>query len=273
MNRTVGCWISLVLFAVVGCTPRVMVRPNPGPETPGIRYYRPKPYLLITPLVVERSKKDSAAITPFLADEFVTIELQYLPDFAEEYAIDIRAGLGTNKTEVTLKDGWNLTGLTTDLDAQADENIEAMAGLIRSIGSLPQLSAIERPAGNDDKVSAIVRATNVPLGFYEAVIGRDACGRKQLYGWRYVGFQPFNGCPTTVSGQESTQCNDFDTYGLVFDNGVMTFKQLGVIRQLDQSYAYQYQPVGRPEDVPAGTVEPLPQVESEPTVGGSQTGM
>ena len=36
-----------------------------------------------------------------------------------------------------------------------------------------------------------ILATNIPFGFYEAVIARDPKGKKQLYGWRYVGFMPF----------------------------------------------------------------------------------
>jgi hypothetical protein len=103
-----------------------------------------------------------------------------------------------------------------------------------------------------------VRASNVPLGFYEAVLARDPQGRKQLYGWRYVGFQPFNGCPLAAGGQEPACCNDFETYGLVFDNGIMTFKRLGVVRGLDQAYNYEYEPVTEPADIPSRTMEPLP---------------
>ncbi|MEM9589491.1 MAG: hypothetical protein AAGA03_19570, partial [Planctomycetota bacterium] len=60
-RRLLACVaILLLLLAVLmtGCTPRVIVRPNPGPTDQGIRYYRPKPYLKVEPaeIAVDRRK-------------------------------------------------------------------------------------------------------------------------------------------------------------------------------------------------------------------------
>ena len=64
-----------------GCLlPRTTVVSNPGPRDKGIRFYRPKPYLLVKPTRYEEEK-------------YVTLSLEYLPDFSEEYSIRIRSGL------------------------------------------------------------------------------------------------------------------------------------------------------------------------------------
>jgi hypothetical protein len=71
-----------------------------------------------------------------------------------------------------------------------------------------------------------VPARNVPLGYYEAVIGKNRHGKKQLFGFRYVGFLPFQACPIELCGSASAACDDCLLYGLTFDSGVMTFKPL-----------------------------------------------
>src|SRR5262249_10468075 len=60
----------------------------------GIRYWRPKPYLLVTPA-------DPTG-------RMVNLKLEYLPDFSEEYSLHLRG-----KASVALKDGWNLVGVNT----------------------------------------------------------------------------------------------------------------------------------------------------------------
>lgn len=281
-NRIISTMVMCaILSAVCGCLPRVSVRPNPGPCTPGIRYYRPKPYLFISPaaesVAVEKKEDKTVTTTEGVADKYVQIQLQWLPDFSEEYAINIRSGLGTNETEITLENGWNLTGLNTKLDSQTDENITAVAELIKAIPT----SAATRFAGDkvrNEAEAKVVRATNVPLGYYESVIGRDKCGKKQFYGWRYVGFAPFNGCPIKTSGQDCMPCNAMDLYGLTFDNGIMTFKRLHKVEEIGQRYNYETTPAmptlpdrngvpGRPthsEEIHELPV-PLPLADSLPT--------
>ena len=85
-----------------GCTPRLRVRQSPGPKDTGIRYYRPKPYLRIEPAssVVAEGKK----ITQTPSDEFVSISMEYLPDFSEEYSIEVCPGLGSANVTVGLTD-------------------------------------------------------------------------------------------------------------------------------------------------------------------------
>ena len=155
-----------------------------------------------------------------------TIQLQYLPDFSEEYAIDVRAGLGKANVQINLADGWNLTSINQDLDSQTDENLAAAANLAGAV--LPGLAS----GGGDGKPESRgfkVAASNVPLGYYESVVGADSCGRKRLYGFRYVGFMPFQGCPLEMGGALPDCCETSPIYGLVFEDGVMRFKALGEI--------------------------------------------
>jgi hypothetical protein len=197
------------------------VRKNPDDCDQGIRYYRPKPFLLIQPSEAG-------------ADQYVSISLQYLPDFSEEYSIRVRSGLGINRTKVTLKDGWNLTQIDQDLDAQFDESVRALAELVDAL-PIPTAGRVDANGS-----PLVVRATNVPLGFYESIISRGGDGKKRLYGWRYVGFHPFNACPSESCGVDYVDCQPHDIYALVFERGVMTFKQVG---QVDPECSHDRQTV------------------------------
>ncbi len=216
--------LSALLF--VGCAPRVTVKPNPGPNTKGIRYYRPKPYLLLTPF--EHAKTDSTeegtttTITG-LSSEHVKINLEWLPDFAEEYAIQVQPGVGTVNSKVTLENGWNLTQIDTEIDYQLDELIEAIGS---AAGELAPLAGAGIKSNETAEKPIVCLATNVPLGYYEAVLGRTPDGQKRLYGWRYVGFMPYAQCPVESTGLDCVPCQSMDLYGLVFHNGVMTFKPI-----------------------------------------------
>ena len=201
------CWLLLL-----GCTPRVIVRQSPTADDEGIRYYRPKPYLLISAL-----QKDTVA-----SPDYVSITLDYLPDFSEEYSINVRPGLGIAEVNVGLEDGWNLVSLNQKLDSQTDENIKATSELLKSVAGLASPNSGSPTA----RPVAQVPAHNVPLGYYEAVIGKNRHGKKQLFGFRYIGFLPFQACPVDLCGSATAACDNCMLYGLTFDSGVMTFKPL-----------------------------------------------
>ena len=218
--------IALLLLACcvaqIGCTPRVVVRSQPRSGDPGIRYYRPKPYLKIEPAEIAIDKNQTK-IVPGL----VRISLVYMPDFSEEYSIDVRPGLGTADVGIKLEDGWNLTEISQDLDSQTDENISAVGDLLSGLGDVVPTAA----GGRSSDVSFTVPARNVPIGFYESVIGRDGHGCKRLYGFRYVGFVPFSPCPLNMTGHEHAVCGDMcgALYGLSFIDGQMVFQPLDVM--------------------------------------------
>ncbi|MFY7953598.1 MAG: hypothetical protein ACOVT5_13920 [Armatimonadaceae bacterium] len=190
----------------LGCA-STTVKKDPGLHDRGVRFYRPKPYLLLTP-------------TQAAGDDQVSISLQYLPDYSEEYSIHVRAGIGANKSKIKLDNGWNLTGIDYDVDSKTSENINAAANL------LDKASKIIPSSQNSTGEAVQVKATNVPLGYYESVLSPGPDGRKQLYGWRYVGFLPYAQCPVAMSGKGCADCQSEVMYGLVFENGVMTFKPM-----------------------------------------------
>jgi len=213
-------FVCLLSAVSTGCLPRTTVHKSPGPHDKGIRFYRPKPYLLVKPY--EEKGTDGVLRA---SKEAVQVSMEWLPDFSEEYSIQVRTGLGTNETNITLSNGWNLTQINTKLDSQFDENVNAIANLIGKTAP----GGLVREGGAPPRAQEfVVRATNVPIGYYEAMIGEGPDCRKHLYGWRYVGFVPYAACPIEPSGLQCASCNDgsLDLYGLVFIEGVMTFQRI-----------------------------------------------
>lgn len=225
-----------LLGLAVGCTPGVVVSRSGGSHDKGIRYYRPKPYLFIQPAGKQTTKYDDKgnpeATVAEPSDKTVSINLSYLPDFSEEYSIKVRSGLGIANVSLKLENGWNLTEINQQLDSQFDENVQAIAKLVESVGGVAAGPAGGKRLANGAVAPATqemrVVANNVPFGYYESILGTGPDGRKRLYGWRYVGFAPFNGCPVEGQGAETACCGEgtLDLYGLVFEQGVMTFKRL-----------------------------------------------
>ncbi len=229
LNKATVSVLLVLVFSVTGCVPRVLVRKSPGPADTGIRYYRPKPYLRIEPAGQVATEGKKSTVTP--SDEYVAISLEYLPDFSEEYSIDVRPGLGSANVSIGLADGWNLTSINQELDSEFDDNVKAVAELAKAAsGFIPTKGTGDGPDGTAPRM--VVPSTNVPIGYYESVIGKDSCGRKRLYGWRYIGFLPFSPCPTDMCGGDCIACGTTPSplYGIVFENGVMTFKSIDAIR-------------------------------------------
>lgn len=202
--------VAISVGILSGCA-TTTVKKNPGEHDRGVRYYRPKPYLLVQP-------------TTGKSDEFVTLTLDYLPDFSEEYSIHVKAGIGVNKTKITLENGWKLTQLDMDIDSKFNENVKAFGDLLKNAGEFTKAVKTEGTAPR-----MVVKSNNVPLGYYESVIDRGPDGKKRLYGWRYVGFMPYANCPVSAGGAECVDCHSEPIYGLIVREGVMTFVQLGKI--------------------------------------------
>jgi hypothetical protein len=234
-------WLCAFVLLSCGCTPALDVLRNPGPHDAGLRYYRPKPYLLVEPVAADAGGKDGAEKGCGPRGDLFKISLEYLPDFSEEYAVNVRTGLGACKTKLTLEHGWNLTAVDLDYESKASDNVNAAANLLKA--AVPDgPGAIARGSGQSNSTGAThqfcVRASNVPIGYYESVIGPDPCsGKKQLFGFRYVGFIPFASCPINPTGGTTGCCADgsMPLYGLVFERGVMTFKPLGYEIQPDNT--------------------------------------
>lgn len=241
--------IATGLGTLVGCSPRTVVKKNPGPTDTGVRYYRPKPYLMVKPAVNRNGEPIPG---------YFSLETTMLPDFSEEYSIHIRSGLGSNKTTLTLQDGWNLTQLNVDVDSQTDEKLRAMAEVMKGIPTS------EAGFGSPQRIE--VRGTNVPLGLYESILVHDGC-QKRLHGFRYVGFLPFagGGCDPVIGFDAG---GDDSIYGLVFDKtaNVMEFKSLQEVRgnRPQRDVVSTAIPTGTPVDVNSLLEDNLPSDAKRP---------
>jgi len=219
-------FVAIVMMAgltAAGCS-SVRVVKNPDEGDPGVRYYRPKPYLLVTPA-------DPTG-------RMVNLKLEYLPDYAEEYSVHVRG-----KAAVSLKDGWNLVALTTKGSPPPPPP--------------PKDEPAPPPPAPAPPVlpQAVVAATNVPMGYYESVY--ELIGpTKYFKGWKYIGFTVLgptrpgicrkpdysaangggggghghghggNGGNGNGFANVPGECFTGPLYGMVFFNGVMTFRQV-----------------------------------------------
>jgi hypothetical protein len=252
--------ITILMFAglLAGCS-SVSVIKNPGPEDTGIRYYRPKPYLLVTPA-------DATG-------RMVKLKVEYLPDYAEEYSVHPK---GKKPPQVQLKDGWNLVAVGGPAPPEKPEEAPPPA----------------TPVDPTKVPEFVVAASNVPIGLYESVFD-TTCGKKYLKGWRYVGFSPMGGgSPIGVdpssargpNGPAGFRSPDGSTpaypgapagssisgplYGLVFFNGVMTFRQLDEIAN-NMTCPQYLRPIPESTKAPAPTGTEMHE-EKKPQGEGTQ---
>lgn len=232
-----------ILCVTTGCLPSTRIVKNPGDRDRGVRYYRPKPYLFVKPLINKAGEPVSG---------FVSLEQIVLPDFSEEYSIHVRTGLGTNDTQITLKDGWRLDSLNVDLDSNFDDNLSAVADIVKAVPGLTS-------SNGEDKSSIAVPASNVPIGYYESVVSKGCDGKKRLYGFRYVGFMPYSSCPLESCGSVTTSCYDGQIYGLMFDGKQMTFQLLDDVGNRSESSSFPSNEYLKPERIVPETLPHRPE--------------
>jgi hypothetical protein len=135
----------------------------------GLRYYMPRPYLLVVQLPATATKTDSsngdngqvemdavpsgdksktntdaAASSPSSAPISDTsfmaatpqyqVKLVYLPDLEHPMAMSSSTGLfGTSTMTPTLQDGWMLTSLNANADSKMSETLTALASIAGSV--------------------------------------------------------------------------------------------------------------------------------------------
>jgi hypothetical protein len=254
-----------ILAMIAGCSPGAYVVKDPGPFNKGLRFYRPKPYVFLQPAPAPAAAADAAKATTVVDPSSKTyrMTLEYLPDFEEEYSIRVRPGLGTAKVNVNLENGWNLTSLTQDLDTKTAENLTAFVNMIKAVapgGLLATPQAMQKRDFPHGAPYVEVSGSNVPIGYYESVLMRDPAGKKQLLGFRYVGFLPFATGPG--AGISCTPEGPAQLYGLVSEKDKLTFKQLPIIESTPTSDNAQ----GASTATAAKPAEPAPPVH--PTTPG-----
>lgn len=156
--------ILITLLALAGCASIKVVRVDPskvdapvagatGEKTTGVLFYRPRPYLMVTEAAPAKDQTDSkpdptkpaepkpAEPTP----QVLSVQIIWLPDYSQEYEIQAHPGLGSVTMNPTLKDGWNLTGLSATADSKTAELITAATGLIGAVPKFHAATAKEKP--------------------------------------------------------------------------------------------------------------------------------
>ena len=144
--------LIIIAFVISGCTGievRKVTSKNED-SVKGIRYYRPWPYLLVT-----QNTEDISSLK---------LEIIYLPNTKESYAINMKSGVGTSDYSLALKDGWLLTEFNEKRDTQVPEFIDSVGGIF-SLADLTQLFRIDRNA----QVKTIVP------GLYSFKFDKDGC--------------------------------------------------------------------------------------------------
>ena len=157
-----------IAFALTSCAKMEVLRvANNNDETKGVRFYRPWPYLLISPVL----DKEGALLNTTIAT------IIWLPNLAEQYQILPDAGIGSVDISPTLTDGWNLTALNSKIDSKASENIGAIADLLSSIGEVKSPTAAVTDGGENVK--------KLPVGLYRLKLDTKTgfiCGIETVIG-------------------------------------------------------------------------------------------
>jgi len=148
------CFVLSAFFLLAGCAGVDVKKVTSGKEE-GIRFYRPHPYLLVTltpppttgaesgPSTADKPKPKQATPpadpTPATPDSTgkVYMQIVWLPDKSENYAIEIRSGLGTIDSSFQLKDGWQLTQFGGKIDTKIPETIAAVSSLLQAAAGVP----------------------------------------------------------------------------------------------------------------------------------------
>lgn len=143
----------IFLIAVVflaGCASTITGKPG---DADGIAYYMPRPYFLITKNIdhapskigktePKKNSEEKKVIkkTSIQAEnkkrDFYQFQVIYLPDLTQKRSLKIISRTGKIDTKITLKDGWQLTGINLDADADTAGIITAFASAIPSIAGL-----------------------------------------------------------------------------------------------------------------------------------------
>lgn len=242
-------FLALVAAAPGGCSFTKVVK-DPDDKDKGFRFYKSKPYLMVKPI-------DGASPNMY------SVELQHHADYSEEYSAHIYSGLGTNNTKLTFSPSGTLSETDVSVDSGASAFLTAAATLL---GTTPNLLAGRPPAAGGNTKSAkdgvptpfTVKAYGVPIGLYEAVLSAGVDGRKKLYGWRYVGFLPFDQCPVESAGGVAKSCDDNDLFGLVTIGNAMYFRRLADMKNEPEDKELNAPAPDAPAVV-LGECKPVPQ--------------
>ncbi len=122
-----------IFTAQTGCA-SIQIKPvtYQDSETQGLRFYQPRPYLLIT---LDQAKGCAAQVI-------------YLPDFSRGYAVTTSAGLGSVSFKPTLQNGWMLAGFDSKVQSETAQNLSALTGALAEAAKFGTLREFVSPPSN-----------------------------------------------------------------------------------------------------------------------------
>lgn len=163
LNRLVPVFLILFLCGCATTPYSIPLSHKAKTHSPGkgIPYYLPHPYLVVTKNLVfvatektestanqaagktttENANKNSdkndnsAKNDTVLNKDAYAMQVIYLPDADQKYALYYNRGTGTYDSAVTLIDGWKLTGLNTKGDSKTAEIIQAVGTALKDTAS------------------------------------------------------------------------------------------------------------------------------------------
>jgi hypothetical protein len=165
LNRLVPVFLVLFLCGCATTPYSIPLSQKAKTQSPGkgIPYYLPHPYLVVTKNLVcvtaekpestasqasdqAASKQDSSKPKTTSSDssskndtasnkDTYSMQVIYLPDADQKYALYYNRGTGTYDSAVTLVDGWKLTGLNTKGDSKTTEIIQAVGTALKDTAS------------------------------------------------------------------------------------------------------------------------------------------
>ena len=103
---------------VLGCS-HVEVFPSRTGQEPGLHFYRPEPYLLVT----ETPKGSQVSVIS-------------LPNTRDRWVVRPRVRLGTVDLDAKLDGGWNLTSLGASADSKIPETLTALSGTLKEAAAV-----------------------------------------------------------------------------------------------------------------------------------------
>ena len=177
----------LLLAAVLlaGCASTITGKPG---HVDGVAYYLPRPYLLITKNLTsvpfetsisapkgaakeQKTDKKTAVRAENKAGDSYQFQVIYLPDLAQKRTLQIISRTGKIDTKITLKDGWQLTGINLNADADTANIIGSLAAAISPAPGVPKAVGDVKKSMED--ISPEVKTQEAGLWLYEMRVEND----------------------------------------------------------------------------------------------------
>ena len=140
ITAVAGLAVVVGTVVQVGCASVKVKRvPAHDANVEGLRFYRPRPYLLVSDEPEQGTTAKGATAKPAMggiagATSTLHFSIVWLPDLSQEYVIQASAGMGTVTFNPTLENGWKLTALNANVDSKTAELLTAAGTMVTKAG-------------------------------------------------------------------------------------------------------------------------------------------